>query len=341
MQAASSPTRIPARRSTTSSPLEPPDRRHEPPPRRGPRIPSRPALARDSFRRVAHAAALLPPRANQRHAQLSPPGCQRSLLDFSREANRQHALPASHRADHASVLRHLLQRARPPRISLAPARAFSRQPGHLHRRHRAFRYLGAGPHARTPSPIALAAAAYACARGQRHRYCQPVRTGAYRQREGNRLPRRLRRRLFDGAMAFRRISSGGIIGMTKRIILGAVAILLVIAAAYASFFIAPQERTMGLIQRIFYFHAATAWAAEMTFFVCFLANLLCVWKRQPKYDWLGVSSAEVGLACITVVLITGPIWAHPVWGIWWTWDARLTSTFVLWLLYVSYLLLRT
>src|SRR5882757_5197959 len=95
--------------------------------------------------------------------------------------------------------------------------------------------------------------------------------------------------------------------MTKRIILGAVAILLVIAAAYASFFIAPQERTMGLIQRIFYFHAATAWAGEMTFFVCFVANLLYVWKRQPKYDWLGVSSAEVGLACITVVLITGPI----------------------------------
>src|SRR5216684_2904396 len=128
--------------------------------------------------------------------------------------------------------------------------------------------------------------------------------------------------------------------MTKRIILGAVAILLVIASAYASFFIAPQERTMGLIQRIFYFHAATAWAGEMTFFVCFLSNLLYVWKRQPKYDWLGVSSAEVGLACITVVLITGPIWARPVWGIWWTWDARLTSTFILWLLYVSYLLLR-
>ena len=130
-------------------------------------------------------------------------------------------------------------------------------------------------------------------------------------------------------------------GMTKRIIFGAVAILLVIAAAYAAFFIAPEERTMGLIQRIFYFHAATAWAGEMTFFVCFLANLLYVWKRQPRYDWLGVSSAEVGLACITVVLITGPVWAHPVWGIWWTWDARLTSTFVLWLLYVSYLLLRT
>jgi len=129
--------------------------------------------------------------------------------------------------------------------------------------------------------------------------------------------------------------------MTKRIILGAVAILLVIASAYAAFFIAPEERTMGLIQRIFYFHVSSAWAGFTAFFLCFLGNLLYVWKRDPKYDWLAVSGAEVGLAFTTVVLITGPVWAHPVWGIWWTWDARLTSTFVLWLLYVSYLLLRT
>jgi heme exporter protein C len=129
--------------------------------------------------------------------------------------------------------------------------------------------------------------------------------------------------------------------MTKRIILGAIAILLVLASAYASFFIAPEERTMGLIQRIFYFHVSSAWAGFTAFFLCFLGNLLYVWKRAQKYDWLAVSGAEVGLAFTTVVLITGPIWAHPVWGIWWTWDARLTSTFVLWLLYVSYLLLRT
>ena len=129
--------------------------------------------------------------------------------------------------------------------------------------------------------------------------------------------------------------------MTKRIVLGAVAILLVLASAYASFFIAPEERTMGVIQRIFYFHVASAWAGFTAFFLCFIGNLLYVWKRAQKYDWLAVSGAEVGLAFTTVVLITGPIWAHPVWGIWWTWDARLTSTFVLWLLYVSYLLLRT
>ena len=129
--------------------------------------------------------------------------------------------------------------------------------------------------------------------------------------------------------------------MSKRIGLGFVAILLVIASAYASFYIAPEERTMGLIQRIFYFHVACAWAGFTAFFLCFIGNLLYVWKRRQKYDWLGVAGAEVGLAFTTVVLITGPIWAHPVWGIWWTWDALLTSTFVLWLLYVSYLLLRT
>jgi heme exporter protein C len=129
--------------------------------------------------------------------------------------------------------------------------------------------------------------------------------------------------------------------MAKRIILGAVAVLLVIAAAYASFYIAPEERTMGLIQRIFYFHVGSAWAGLDAFVICFLANLLYVWKRSQNYDWLGVSAAEVGLVLTTVVLITGPIWAKPAWGIYWTWDARLTSTFVLWLLYISYLLLRS
>src|SRR5271169_1298552 len=129
--------------------------------------------------------------------------------------------------------------------------------------------------------------------------------------------------------------------MAKRAILGLVTVGLVVAAAFASFYVVPMERTMGPIQRIFYFHAASAWAGMTAFLICFVANLLYVWRRDQKYDWLGVSAAEVGLAFTTVVLITGPIWAHPVWGIWWTWDARLTSTFILWLLYVSYLLLRT
>jgi heme exporter protein C len=129
--------------------------------------------------------------------------------------------------------------------------------------------------------------------------------------------------------------------MGKRILLGIAAMGLVIAAAYASFYIAPEESTMGVVQRIFYFHVGSAWAGMDAFLVCFICNLLYVFKRDQKYDAMAVSAAEVGLALMTVVLITGPIWAKPAWGIYWTWDARLTSTFVLWLLYVSYLLLRS
>src|SRR5712692_5457127 len=116
---------------------------------------------------------------------------------------------------------------------------------------------------------------------------------------------------------------------------------LVALAGYSALFLAPTERTMGLIQRIFYFHVPSAWTGFVAFFIVCVASVAYLLKRAPKWDWLAVSAAEVGVAYFTAVLVTGPIWAKPVWGIWWTWDARLTSTFVLWLLYASYLLLRT
>ncbi|MBI3669072.1 MAG: cytochrome c biogenesis protein CcsA [Acidobacteria bacterium] len=119
------------------------------------------------------------------------------------------------------------------------------------------------------------------------------------------------------------------------------AAVLIGVAGYAALFLAPTERTMGLIQRIFYFHVPSAWTGFVAFFIVFIASIAYLLKRAPKWDWLAVSAAEIGVAFFTVVLTTGPIWAKPVWGIWWTWDARLTSTFVLWVLYVTYLLLRT
>jgi len=115
---------------------------------------------------------------------------------------------------------------------------------------------------------------------------------------------------------------------------------LMLFAGYAALFIAPDEKTMHAIQRIFYFHVPSAISAFGAFFLVFIANAAYLVTRQPKWDWLAVAGAEVGVACCTVVLITGPIWARPVWGIWWTWDARLTSTFILWLLYITYLVLR-
>jgi heme exporter protein C len=124
--------------------------------------------------------------------------------------------------------------------------------------------------------------------------------------------------------------------------MGAVAVVVLLgASAYGAFFLVPTEATMGIVQRIFYLHAPCGMVALTAFLVCFVGNLGYLFKREVKWDWLSVSSAEVGLAFCTVVLLTGPIWAKPAWGVYWAWDARLTSTLVLWLLYLSYLILRT
>jgi heme exporter protein C len=128
--------------------------------------------------------------------------------------------------------------------------------------------------------------------------------------------------------------------MKSRIAFALASAVMMIVAGYAALFIAPDEKTMHAIQRIFYFHVPSAICSFVAFFIVFVANFAYLATRRPKWDWLGVAGAEVGVACCSIVLITGPIWAHPVWGIWWTWDARLTSTFVMWLLYTSYLLLR-
>jgi heme exporter protein C len=111
-------------------------------------------------------------------------------------------------------------------------------------------------------------------------------------------------------------------------------------ALYEALIGAPTERTMGDVQRIFYYHVPSAWTAFLLFLINFIASLVFLIRRDSKSDILALVSAEVGVVFCTVVLVTGPIWARPVWGIWWTWDLRLTLTLVLWLIYVSYLMLR-
>jgi heme exporter protein C len=111
-------------------------------------------------------------------------------------------------------------------------------------------------------------------------------------------------------------------------------------ATYQGLVVAPADATQGDVQRIFYYHVPSAWVAGLCFFVNFLASVWYLLKRSEQSDALAAASAEVGVVFCTVVLITGPIWARPVWGIWWTWDARLTTTLVLWLIYVSYLIVR-
>lgn len=116
---------------------------------------------------------------------------------------------------------------------------------------------------------------------------------------------------------------------------------LMIAALYMVFIYVPTEKSGGEVQRIFYFHVPVAWVSFLAFLVTFISSILYLWKRTMKWDAIAHASAEVGVIFTTLVLITGPIWAKPAWGIWWTWDARLTTSLVLWLTYVAYLLVRS
>lgn len=102
----------------------------------------------------------------------------------------------------------------------------------------------------------------------------------------------------------------------------------------------PIERTQGPAQKIFYVHVPGAWAALVAFAVCGLLSLLYLVMRERKFDLMAAASAEVGTAFAIVMLTTGPLWGKPIWGTWWTWDARLTSTLFTFLLFVGYLVLR-
>lgn len=102
----------------------------------------------------------------------------------------------------------------------------------------------------------------------------------------------------------------------------------------------PIERTQGPAQKIFYVHAPAAWAALLAFGVTGILSLIYLWLRDRKLDTIAAASAEVGVAFSVVMLTTGPIWGKPIWGTWWSWDARLTSTLFIFLLFIGYLVLR-
>ncbi|MBZ5530119.1 MAG: cytochrome c biogenesis protein CcsA [Acidobacteriia bacterium] len=109
---------------------------------------------------------------------------------------------------------------------------------------------------------------------------------------------------------------------------------------YLGLVVAPTEATMGDVQRIFYCHVPGATTGFSLFTLNFVASVMFLWKRSTKADAWAISTAEVGVVFCTVVLVTGPIWARYAWGTWWVWDMRLTTTLILWLLYMSYLILR-
>ena len=108
------------------------------------------------------------------------------------------------------------------------------------------------------------------------------------------------------------------------------------------FFVAREATAAmgGDLQRIFYVHVPSAWLAYLAFAIVFVSSIAYLRTENRRWDLLAHSAAEIGVVFTSLVLITGPIWARPVWGTWWQWDARLTSTLVLWLVYAGYLLLR-
>ena len=111
---------------------------------------------------------------------------------------------------------------------------------------------------------------------------------------------------------------------------------------YAPFLIvnAPYESTMGLVQKIFYFHVPSAMAMFLAAFTCGIASAVFLFGRRPGADRVALAAAEITVLLGLIVLLSGPLWARKAWGVWWQWDARLTSTLVMWLVFQAYLLLR-
>jgi len=117
--------------------------------------------------------------------------------------------------------------------------------------------------------------------------------------------------------------------------------VLMLVNLYMIFMVAPTDAVLGHVQRIFYFHVPMAIVSFVAFLVVFLASIAYVFRRETKWDNLAHASAEVGVVFISLALITGMIWAKPVWNAWWLWTPRLTTTLILWLIYVAYLMIRS
>ncbi|MDI6894468.1 MAG: cytochrome c biogenesis protein CcsA [Bacillota bacterium] len=128
--------------------------------------------------------------------------------------------------------------------------------------------------------------------------------------------------------------------MSSRSLLAWITFVAILGALFLAFLYAPPDAKLGDTQRIFYFHVASAWTGLLAFTVVCVAGIAYLRSATPAWDRLGLASAEVGLLFITMAVVTGSIWARFAWGTWWEWEPRLTSAFVLWLMYAATLLVR-
>lgn len=123
-------------------------------------------------------------------------------------------------------------------------------------------------------------------------------------------------------------------------ILTVVTVLMLAVASLMVFFYAPLEAVMGQVQKVFYFHVAAGWTGMLGFFVAFVAGIAYLITHKHIWDIVGVAGVEIGLVFMLICIITGSIWARPIWNTWWTWDPRLTTATIMELVYAAYLMLR-
>ncbi len=124
-------------------------------------------------------------------------------------------------------------------------------------------------------------------------------------------------------------------------VLGIISIIGIVAVSVVGLFVVPADGAQGEIQRLLYVHVPMAWLAFLSFFVVFLMSTLYLVQRQLKWDLWAISSAEIGVVCTALTLVLGALWGKPTWGIWWTWDPRVTTTALLLIIYVGYLIVRS
>lgn len=123
-------------------------------------------------------------------------------------------------------------------------------------------------------------------------------------------------------------------------ILGVSTVIALFVGLSLVFMYAPMEKMMGIVQKIFYVHVPIAWVAFLAFFVTFIFSIMFLVKRNRIYDTYAYVSAEIGVVFTTLVLITGSIWARSSWNTWWSWEPRLTTSLILWFIYLAYVMIR-
>ncbi len=123
--------------------------------------------------------------------------------------------------------------------------------------------------------------------------------------------------------------------------LGLVSLVTLLAGSVIALFVVRPDALQGQVQRLIYVHVPVAWLAFLAFFIVFLMSVLYLVQRDLKWDLIAVSSAEMGVVFTGLTLAVGSLWARPTWGVWWTWDPRLTTTAILLVIYVGYLIVRS